>query len=187
MNTIEIYSGISPYGNYKKTWALEGLTDDESDFSLNYQEKRLRSLVWYSFFPSVISDEIQSSWNPEKCTFNIFTIERSLRSLQNHLGFEFPHPQEVVEYLLQYPGLYHTVINTCFNTKKVFGHNSQISLEVYHDPEIDDEYLTIFIRQEEYEPDIIEKIDAICREYERFLVNESGYLLVNTDFRPPMV
>jgi hypothetical protein len=76
---------------------------------------------------------------------------------------------------------------TCYRTEEIFGHNSQISLELYHDPEIHDEYLTIFVRQEEYEPDIIDKIDAICREYEQGLAGIDGYLLVNTDFQPPMV
>jgi hypothetical protein len=38
-----------------------------------------------------------------------------------------------------------------------------------------------------YEPDILDKIDAICREYEQGLAGISGYLLVNTDFQPPVV
>lgn len=186
MNSFGTDSGINPFGQYRKTWVWKDLPDQDQNNSFPKKE-RFSSLLWYTLSPTIINNEILSSWKPEKSALNTFTIERSLRSLQNHLGFEFPHPQEVVEYLLSHPGLYDIVLETCYSTNEVFGNNSQISLELYHDPEIHDEYLTIFIRQEEYEPEIIEKIDAISKEYEKELMGESGYLLINTDFCPPTV
>jgi hypothetical protein len=187
MSDFGIYSGINPFGQYRKTWEWEDLHDLDQNGSQAGQREHLGSLVWYSFSSLAVSESILSSWKPEKSALNTFTIERSLRSLKNYLGFEFPHPQEVVQYLLAHPGLYIIALDTCFSVKEVFGHNSQISLELYHDPEIHDEYLTIFVRQENYEPDIIEKIDAISTDYEIALAGESGYLLINTDFCPPMV
>jgi len=187
MSYMEIYPGINPFGQYKKTWVWDDLKDTDSNTPYSHQTEYVNSLISYAFSDSIISTSILSSWKPEKSALNTFTIERSLRSLQSYLGFEFPHPDEVVQYILSHPGLYDIVLDTCYSTKEVFGHNSQISLELYHDPEIHDEYLTIFVRQNEYEPDIIEKIDAICQEFERSLVGEQGYLLVNTDFQPPVV
>ena len=178
---------ITPFGQYKKTWTWEDLneSDLESPRALSRDYSRATKRNFFADF--LIPNSDLSSWKPEKSALNSFTIERSLRALQSYLGFEFPHPHEVVEYLLSHPGLYDIVLDTCYSTNEVFGHNSQISLELYHDPEIEDEYLTIFIRQENYEPDIIEKIDAISRGFENELIGESGYLLVNTDFQPPVV
>ncbi len=45
--------------------------------------------------------------------------------------------------------------------------------------------ITIYVRQTQYDPDIIEKIDAICREYEPALEGQNGWILVTTDFSPP--
>lgn len=178
---------ITSFGQYKKTWVWEDRKESDPRSPQTLQRGLPRVLKRNFLADFLIHDSVLSSWKPEKSALNSFIIERSLRALQSYLGFEFPHPREVVEYLLSHPGLYDIVLDTCYSTKEVFGHNSQISLELYRDPEIHDEYLTIFIRQESYEPDIIEKIEGICREYEKELVGESGYLLVNTDFHPPMV
>ena len=99
-------------------------------------------------------------------TVNTATIENSLLSLQNYLGFVFPHPKEVIDYLVKHRDLYDITLLACLLAENTFGNNSQISLKLYHDPEISDEYLTLYIRQEDYDPEIIDKIDAISQEYE---------------------
>ena len=67
-----------------------------------------------------------------------------------------------------------------------FDRNSQISLEVYHDPEIDDSYLVIYVRQNPYSEDIIELIDEINELIAYNLsCDVSGWVSVTTDFNFP--
>ncbi len=114
-------------------------------------------------------------------------IEQSLLSLQENLGFIFPNPGEVARYLRQNIGLYDVVLYACMLTEETFGNTAQITLDIYSDPEIDDEYLSICIRQSRYDADIMEKIDSICSRYEKALIDQTGWFIVTTDFRPPTV
>ena len=61
--------------------------------------------------------------------------------------------------------------------------NTQLSLEVYHDPEIEDEYLTLYVRQADYDEHVLSTIEDIRAGYEGELAGRSGWLLVTTDFR----
>ncbi|NLB01170.1 MAG: hypothetical protein GX837_09490 [Methanomicrobiales archaeon] len=112
-------------------------------------------------------------------------IEASLLGLRDYLGFVFPHPGDVVDYLIQNPGLYDVVMHACSMTAEEFGSTSQIALDVFHDPESNDRYLTLYVRQERYEDDIITRMDRICNRYEPALMDLSGWLLLTTDYKPP--
>jgi len=182
---MDAYSLISPFGHYRKTWVWDDCREDDPQFWRQKLNERLEMLLQNTFSDSVISEQFLTGWQSESGFINAMTIEGSLRALQNYLGFEFPHPSEVIEYLLQHRNFYDIVLLACVLTEEKFGQNSQISLERYSDPEIDDEYLTIYVRQATYEPDIISKIDAICEEYTKVLDIDQGYLLVTTDFQPP--
>ncbi len=182
---MDTYSRITPFGHYRKTWVWEDCREDDPQQWRQVLNERLWLLLQDTFSDSVINESILFSWQSETGILNAMTIEGSLRSLQNYLGFEFPHPSEVVNYLLQHRSFYDVVLLACVLTEEQFGQNSQISLELYSDPEIDDQYLTIYVRQNTYEPDIIRKIDAICEEYTKVLDIDQGYLLVTTDFQPP--
>ncbi len=112
-------------------------------------------------------------------------IETSLLGLRDILGFVFPSPGEVVEYLVQNPGLYDVVMYACSMTAEEFGSTAEITLDIFHDPESDDRYLTLYVRQKEYDDDIIARMDRICDLYESGLKNISGWLLLTTDYKPP--
>jgi hypothetical protein len=95
-----------------------------------------------------------------------------------------PQPAEVRDYLLRHshmivllPAISERVLERC-------GRQAQLSLEVYRDPEIDDEYLALYIRQERYDKSILNVIDSICAEFETELASSLGWLLVTTDLRP---
>jgi hypothetical protein len=65
-------------------------------------------------------------------------------------------------------------------------HNAtQFSLELYRDPEIDDSYLTLYVRRTSYEPGILDSIDEINLECELLLAGIRGWLITTTDFRMP--
>jgi hypothetical protein len=59
----------------------------------------------------------------------------------------------------------------------------ELALEVYKAPEIDDRYLTLYIRQEKYQSGIIDRIEAVTSQFMAQLEAASGYLLITTDFR----
>jgi len=96
-----------------------------------------------------------------------------------------PQPAEVRDYLLRYPDMTDLLLSVCKMARERFGAPTQLSLEVYHDPEIEDEYLTLYVRQENYDEQILDKVESICAEYEKMIAGRSGWLLVTTDFQPP--
>lgn len=112
-------------------------------------------------------------------------IEVSLLGLKDILGFAFPHPGEVIDYLIQNPGLYDVVMYACSLTAEEFGSTSEIALDIFHDSESGDRYLTLYVRQRKYDADIITRMDRICDLYEPGLKGLSGWLLLTTDYKPP--
>jgi len=112
-------------------------------------------------------------------------IETSLLELRDILGFVFPNPGELIDYLIQNPGLYDVVMHACLMTAEEFGSTPEISLDIFHDPETGDRYPTIYVRQREYEDDIITRMDRIRDLYEPGLKGLSGWLLLTTDYNPP--
>jgi hypothetical protein len=96
-----------------------------------------------------------------------------------------PNPEEVQNYLSRYPDIIELVMLACEETRNRFLLPTQLSLELYRDPEIDDQYLTLYVRQKKYEKDIMDKIEEIRLPYSDELVDKTGYLLLTTDFQFP--
>ncbi|WP_300332222.1 hypothetical protein [Methanocalculus sp.] len=137
-----------------------------------------------SFCEIFNQDSTLSSYPDDNTHFSL-DIEQSLLTLREYLGFSIPNPGKVASYLRQNIGLYDVVLCACMLTEETFGNTAQIRLGIYSDPEIDDEYLTICIRQSHYDADIIDKIDSICSQYEPDLNCCKGWFVVTTDFRHP--
>ena len=58
-------------------------------------------------------------------------------------------------------------------------------MKVYDDPEIDDQYLSLYVRQDRYAPDLLDRIDATIGEFAAAMESATGFFLVTTDFRQP--
>jgi len=101
------------------------------------------------------------------------------------LGIRIPRPGEIRNYMLIHPDMTPVVKYVCFLAKKNWLNNAQLSLELYRDPEIEDEYLTLYVRLDRYDKTIVNTIKNIRKEYEDLLINKSGWLLLTTDFRKP--
>jgi hypothetical protein len=56
---------------------------------------------------------------------------------------------------------------------------------VYHDPEVEDHFLTLTVRSPCYDDTILGRLERLWQPDEALLAASSGYLLVTTDFRPP--
>lgn len=92
---------------------------------------------------------------------------------------------EVNDYLLAHRDMSCLLPPVCNKLTKLFGKDTLLSLEVYRDPEINDEYLTLYVRQSEYEEKFLDRIDEAMAEFELMLASVPGWLLVTTDFHPP--
>jgi hypothetical protein len=96
-----------------------------------------------------------------------------------------PNPAEVQDYLAAHPDMVELVERVSAAVARRFAGRAQVSLELYRDPEIDDEYVTLCVRQDPYDEDIMDQIDEAAGDYPAELAELSGWFLVTTDFEPP--
>ncbi len=96
-----------------------------------------------------------------------------------------PRPDEVRDYLQNYPDIIDLIPSLCKKARKEFVLPAQLALELYRDPEIEYEYLTLYVRQQNYEAEILDKIDAISGEFDRALAGKAGWLIMATDLGSP--
>ena len=96
-----------------------------------------------------------------------------------------PDMDDVKNYLLNYPDIIDLIIPICELVKEKFKHPAQVLLEVYHDPEIVDEYISIEIRQRKYDESVMKRIKEIRPDYNDKLIDKEGWIFVTTDFRQP--
>jgi hypothetical protein len=88
------------------------------------------------------------------------------------------------EYLLQFVDLAEVVSHAVEAAKQHFP-EAQLVLEVYRDPEIDNEYLALYVRLSRYDDTVMERIAAAEAEYLDRLAGKSGWIQLTTDFRTP--
>ena len=98
---------------------------------------------------------------------------------------EIPKPLEVQEYLKDNADLADLLPAIYQRVREEVGEQAELSVEVYGDPETDDPYLTLYVRQAVYEPDLLTRLDRARAPFGELLSDRSGWLLVTTDFRPP--
>jgi hypothetical protein len=96
-----------------------------------------------------------------------------------------PKPRAVAGYLSAFPRLRQLLPELCAKVRASLGAEVEISLEVYSDPEIDDRYLTLYVRQPEYDTGFLRRVEALREQTNPQLERVPGYLLLMTDFRRP--
>jgi hypothetical protein len=94
-------------------------------------------------------------------------------------------PEEIRAYLDQHADLVSVLPAVGARVRQEFGEEAELSLAVYRDPEIDDHYLMLCVRQPVYDPDILARIRGVRALFEEEWNGSSGWLLVTTDFRAP--
>ena len=115
---------------------------------------------------------------------NSLSIETMLEYLAS-IQVIVPNPEEVCDYLSRYPDIIELVMLACEETRNRFSLTTQLSIERYSDPEIDDEYLTLYVRQKEYDESIMDVIEEIWSTYDDELSTKQGDFFVTTDFDFP--
>jgi len=111
--------------------------------------------------------------------------EQSFDELKNIPGLRFPEKDELLDYLDEYKELFTPLVFAAVASVEEFGTSSQISVELYRDPEIYDRYIVVYVRQYSYDDDIMDRIDMICNEYEKYISDTDGWMMITTDFKPP--
>lgn len=96
-----------------------------------------------------------------------------------------PEAQEVTAYLAAHPQLARLLPNIGAQVRQAFGPQVELTLELYKDPEIDDRYLTLYVRKVQYEPDILDRLQSVSERFNHRLEKVPGYLLLATDFSRP--
>src|ERR1700730_13977472 len=70
-----------------------------------------------------------------------------------------PNQEEIAPYLDEHAPLGKLLPKICAKLRQEFGKEVELSLELYKDPEIDDRYLSLYVRLEKYDADILQRID----------------------------
>ncbi|HZU35974.1 MAG TPA: hypothetical protein VFA18_08705 [Gemmataceae bacterium] len=69
--------------------------------------------------------------------------------------------------------------------REEFGTAGELILRLYRDPEAQDEYLSLYVRQWPYDASVMDRINGISERFEAELADCSGWLLLTSDFRKP--
>ncbi len=91
----------------------------------------------------------------------------------------------VKSYLFRFPDIIGAVRLLCMKARSYFGDEAELALGLYCDPEIDDNYLTIYVRYDDYPQDILDKIEHFGEQCSKILYGKKGRLLISTDFLRP--
>lgn len=109
----------------------------------------------------------------------------SLLAQLRALGIRVPRPAEVRDYLPRYPDVIASIRSASEVAVREFAGKAVLSLELYVDPEIDDRYLTLYVRQEKNNPNLYEMVQRVSEGYDCELDGSNGCFWVMTDFQPP--
>lgn len=112
-------------------------------------------------------------------------IETTIENLKK-CEITIPNEALVKSYLSEYSGIIDLVESICLDAVEAFGSISQLSLEVYSDPEIKDRYLALYIRQFNYDKNLYVNIKKFRSSYDSLFKDKEGYFLVTTDFQKPL-
>lgn len=100
-------------------------------------------------------------------------------------GVRIESTADVRSYLLRYSDLLLVIPPVWKKASSLLLPSTQFTLALYRDPEISDEYLTLYARQREYQKDILDVTFKVNAECEMLLSGRSGCLLTTTDFHTP--
>jgi hypothetical protein len=87
---------------------------------------------------------------------------------------------QIREYLLKFVDLAEVVSHAVEVARRRFP-EARLVLDVYRDPEIDDEYLALYVRLSHYDDSVMEQIAAAEAEYLPMLAGKSGWIQLTTD------
>lgn len=110
------------------------------------------------------------------------TIEEAFANLSKRISIVLS--SDVHDYLINNQDIVGILPDICNKVVGVFGNDSSFWLELYKDPEINDEYLTLFISQNLYSHSQADEIiDGIYDQFRNDLADTAGWILITEDHR----
>lgn len=147
--------------------------------------KKVRSKPGKAILRGGVESELSQEWLRKYRSAGLTPIIENTLSRLSSLEVRIPHPGEIRNYLFRYYDLTDLLLPVSEDARQHFGPQVQLSLEIYRDPEIEDEYMALYVRQHEYDEFVMKKIKEIRAEYEEGLMGKTGWFLLTTDFHPP--
>jgi len=96
-----------------------------------------------------------------------------------------PHPEAVAEYIGADQQLTLLVQDMATALVGEFrGERSEIELDLYQDPEIEDHFLVLYVRAPEYEDGFMDRLDSVAERFNDRRSQSDGWVLVTSDFEP---
>jgi len=120
------------------------------------------------------------SFSSESILGNIWRLFKSLVCQ----GVRIRQLRNTYEYLRQFPEMM-DVVERAVSLARSRLPEAQLQLEVYQDPENEDEHLVLYARFPRYDASTMERIRLVRALYRPLLSGKSGWFLLTTDFRPP--
>lgn len=111
-------------------------------------------------------------------------IQRTFHELISN-GVVLAEPAAIRHYLLSHQDLIELLPQVLRICSSQFEMQAQLSLGLYIDPEVVDSYLAIYVRQENYQQDVLNVIKSAREEYSELLGRTSGWIHLTTDFDSP--
>ncbi len=108
-------------------------------------------------------------------------VGHMLRKMEED-GVHLRNSRDVEEYLLDFPGIV-DVLPRALRALKKHMPDAQVILDVYHDPEIEDHYLTLCVRLQHYDESFMDRLERTESEFIELLSSRDGWLQLTTDFR----
>lgn len=141
-----------------------------------------RPNVWEALLYPTWAEAVKA-FLPTAAEFSITReIDDTLQELLD-MGIQIRNFDEVRTYLMEFPDMIGATAEVARIARDRL-QDAQLTLEVYHDPEVDDDHLIMYARFQDYGADIMEKIRRVRRLCRDFPVGKKGRLLLTTDFKP---
>lgn len=112
-------------------------------------------------------------------------IEKLLEELKTQ-GVLIPEPDQVKSYLSQYPSLMEKLPAICTKVKTIPQNPAEFSLEVRKSIESQEEVFTLYVRQNQYDEQLLSKLLDAMEEFEEWHSRQEGWIFVTTDFQLPV-
>lgn len=101
------------------------------------------------------------------------------------LGARIPNPSKVRDYLSRYPDIAELSRFVSDSVYRHFDFKTQLSLEIHSEDDPNSEYLALFLRVQDYDGSVMDRIDRIQESYYDLLNGMTGWFLFTTDFCSP--
>jgi len=125
----------------------------------------------------------QEQWSTQSLTTQsiITEIDSCLENLQKQ-GIKLKDPEKIRDYLLRFPDIIEIIPRVIAVVRKCLP-DAWLFLEVYKDPEIDDQYLILYARFREYDETTLKRIEEAEAGYLDWFTDKEGWLQLSTDFQ----